>query len=79
MTAHSPKNKFRAEVHYSEALVGIGSVTSVGGNTIEETKSRINFYINQAHHNGVGCHILISENLATYPVFNWVKIEEYDS
>lgn len=79
MKARSPKNRFRAEVTYSKSLSEIGSVTAVGGNTIEEAKSRLDFYVKQAKRNGAKCHVVISENLATYPKFNWVKIEEYEN
>lgn len=79
MTAKSPKNRFRVEITYSKAISEIGSVSSVSGSTIEEVKNRLDFYINQAERNGAKCHVVITENLATYPEFNWVKIESYEN
>jgi len=75
---NSPKNKFRAQINYSEPLKGIGSVSSATANTIEDVKHKAQFYIDQAKRSNVKCYIQITENTLTYPAFNWVTIENYE-
>ena len=75
----SPKNKYRASVSYSKPLKGIGSVSSATANEIDELKSHIRFYIEQAHKNKATCFITISENLKQYPEFEWQEIERYEA
>ena len=74
----SPKNKYRASVTYSKALKGIGSESSATANEINDLKSHIQFYIDQAHRNKVTCFITIFENLKQYPLFKWEEIEKYE-
>jgi len=74
---NSPKNKFRAQINYSEPLSGIGSVSSATANTIEDVKHKAQLYIDQAKRSNVKCCIQITENTLTYPYFNWVTIENY--
>ena len=75
----SPKNKYRASVTFSKALKGIGSASSATANEIDELKSHIQFYIDQAHRNKATCFITISENLKKYPEFDWKEIERYEA
>jgi len=74
----SPENKYRASVSYSKALKGIGSVSSATANEIDELKSHIRFYIEQAKKNKAKCFITISENLKKYPEFDWKEVERYE-
>jgi len=73
----SPKSKYRASVTYSKALKRIGSASSATANEIDELKSHIRFYIEQAHRNKATCFITISENLKKYPEFDWKEVESY--
>lgn len=75
----SPKNKYRASITYSKALTEIGSASSATANEIDDLKSYIQFYIDQAHRNNAKCTIVISENLNEYPLFNWKEIEKYEA
>ena len=74
---NSPKCKFRAQINYSAPLKGIGSVSSTTANTIEDVKHKAQFYIDQAKRSNVKCCVQITENTLTYPVFNWVIVENY--
>ena len=74
---NSPKNKFRAEINYDKALSEIGSCSSVKGMTLDEVKHNTLFYIEQAKRNKVNSKVIIFENKLTYPLFEWVKVEEF--
>ena len=78
-TFKSPKNKYRASVSYSKPIKEIGSVTSATANEIDELKSYIQFYIDQAKKNKATCFITISENLKQFPEFDWKEIEKYEA
>jgi hypothetical protein len=70
---HSPKNKYRASIHYDKPLKGLGSSSTAMAMTIPELKSRISFYTDQAKNkNRVGSSVRITENTEKYPKFNWV-------
>ena len=75
---NSPKNKYRAQINYSEPLEGIGSVSSVTANTLEDVKQKTKHYIDQAKRSNVKCYILITENIFSYPAFNWKVVETYE-
>lgn len=75
----SPKNKFYAEIHFSEPLEGIGSVTSLGGMTLDECKFRAEKEARRIlEHNNVIATIHIRENKKVYPEFDWVYVERYE-
>lgn len=75
---HSPKNKFRAEIHYSKPLAEIGSVSSALGMTLDQVKHRTKFYTEQASRNGASSAVVIFENLKAYPNFDWKEVERYE-
>ena len=74
---NSPKNRFHAEITYNNALDGIGGVSSIGADTIEEIKAIIWQHYSQNIHNAKGATIRIVENEKTYPDFSWVFRESY--
>ena len=76
---NSPKNKYRGEIRFSEALEGIGSVNSVTANEIDNLQWHIQYHIKQAHRNNATCFIRIYENLKKHPEFDWVEIESYEA
>lgn len=69
---HSPRNKFRAEIHFSKPLKGIGSVVSITADSIEQ----LNCYIKTMNYKK--CHVVIYENKLQYPSFNWVVVQTCD-
>lgn len=70
---HSPKNRYRVEVHFNQPLEGIGSVTSFGTMSLEG----IDNYIRRHWMYGQQeVHIVIRENMKTYPSFDWKKIRD---
>lgn len=74
----SPKNRFMAQITYSQPLTEIGSASTVTANSIDELKSRVNFYTEQVKRNNITSYIRISENLEDYPMFDWKEIENYN-
>ena len=74
----SPKNRFMAQITYSQPLPEIGSCSTVTANSIDELKERVIFYTNQATKNNLTSNIRISENLKSYPEFEWVEKENYN-
>lgn len=72
VTPRSPKNKFRIEFRYDEALEGIGSVTSFGTMSVENLEENPLFV--EAKNRGPGSYT-IYENKSTYPDFDWEVVE----
>lgn len=70
---HSPKNRYRVEVHFNQPLEGIGSVTSFGTMSLEGIDNYIRRYCMYGQQE---VHIVIRENLKTYPSFDWKKIRD---
>lgn len=68
---HSPRNKFRAEIHFDKPLKGIGSVVSFTADSIGQLES----YIKAMNYKK--CHVVIQENKLQYPSFNWVVVRSY--
>ena len=69
----SPKNKFRGVIYFDEAIKEIGSVISFSSNDIQALKD---LCTQQA-----GSHpsrIVVLENKALYPSFDWVEVERFD-
>ena len=75
---NSPKNRYRASVHFSKPIVEIGSSISATANNIDDLKAHIQFYIKQAHKSKATCYVRISENLKKFPEFDWKEIEKYN-
>jgi hypothetical protein len=73
----SPKNKFRASIHYDKPLEGLSSVSSAMAMTLEDVKQRCLFYTDQAKKSKVHCQVEIFENKADYPNFDWQFVERF--
>lgn len=61
----SPKDKFIASIHHNKPLKGVGSVESYSANSIDE----LDIYIK--YRDFKHCRVVIKENKAEYPQFNW--------
>lgn len=71
---HSPKNPYRVQIDYAEAVKGIGSVESYTGEKVEWLKSLAADRVRIA---GTHAQVTIMENKKTYPEFNWQVVERY--
>lgn len=69
MSLHSPKSKYRGEIVFESPRQGLGSVVSYTNDDIE--------YLRALLHKQAPGHIIIRENKATYPSFDWVIVEDY--
>lgn len=71
---HSPKNKYSVKVNYLKPLKNVGSVVSFTTNNIEDIDERIK----SSWMNGQKeVHVVILENKANYPNFDWEKVADY--
>lgn len=69
----SPKNKFQGVIYFDQAIKEIGSVIRFTSNDIQALKT---LCTRQA-----GDHpsrVVILENKAVYPSFDWVEVERFD-
>jgi DNA-binding XRE family transcriptional regulator len=71
---NNPKNKYYAEINFSQPLPGIGGTFSCTSDSIDEAKNMIETV---AKNNQATGHIAIRENKKIYPEFDWVTIEKY--
>ena len=70
----SLKNKYNVSVNYLKPLKGIGSVVSFTTNDI----AGIDSFIKESWmNNQKEVHVVIRENKATYPNFDWHEIANY--
>lgn len=67
---HSPKNKFRIEIHFNKPSKDTGSVISYTANSIDQLKAYAECYKK--------ARVTIMENVKEYPEFDWVKVESYN-
>lgn len=67
----SPKDKFSASITFNKYVEGIGQSATVSGNTMEEVEHLAASYKQQGR-------VVIRENKAEYPRFDWVTIKEYN-
>lgn len=74
MSIHSPKAKFRIQVNFAEPVKGIGSVVSFSSDSIDQLKALAMEQVRQAK---VSATVVITENKATYPSFDWQQVELY--
>lgn len=70
---HSPKNRYHVEIHFNQPLDGIGSVVSFGTMSLDGIDNYIRRYWMYGQQE---VHIVIRENLKTYPSFDWKKIRD---
>lgn len=61
-----------ANITFAEYVQGIGQAVSVTGNSIQDVKNLVLEY------KRFNPHVVIRENKAEYPKFDWVVIEEYN-
>lgn len=72
VSLRSPKHKYMAGITFAMYVEGIGQAVSVTGNSIQDVK---NLALEYKQFNP---HIVIRENKAEYPKFDWVIVEEYN-
>ena len=70
---HSPKNRYRIEVHFNEPLPDLGSVVSFGTMNLDGIDNYIRRYW---MYQQPEVHIIIRENLKTYPEFDWKVVRD---
>lgn len=72
---HSPKNRYRIEVHFKRPLEGIGSVTSFGTMTLDGVDEYIRKYWMFGQ---PVVRVIIRENLEMHPEFKWKTVRNED-
>lgn len=72
-TLHSPKNRYHVEVHFPEPLENLGSVVSFGTMNLDGIDNYIRRYW---MYQQPEVHIIIRENLKTYPEFDWKVVRD---
>ena len=70
---HSPKNRYHIEVHFNEPLPDLGSVVSFGTMNLDGIDNYIRRYW---MYQQPEVHIIIRENLKTYPEFDWKVVRD---
>ena len=70
----SPKAKFRIEINFAKPLVGIGSVMSYTDDNIDTLRRRA---VDAVKMGRCAANIVIMENKATFPSFDWQRIDAY--
>jgi hypothetical protein len=68
----SPKHTYMANITFAKYVEGIGQAVTVTGNSIQDVKNLVFEY------KRFNPHVVIRENKAEYPKFDWVVIEEYN-
>ncbi len=78
ISSRSPKNIYRAVINYFPAL-DFGSVESVGAMTLESLKALTSERVKLRESSGYKgkAVVVISENKASYPSFDWVEVESW--
>ncbi|PJI28250.1 hypothetical protein [Prevotella intermedia] len=71
-SAHSPKNKFYGTI-YQAGISGSGDTLSLSSNDLEALKGWL-----EKEAKGKAAQIIIKENKAAYPLFDWKEIENYE-
>lgn len=72
MSLHSPKNRYMVEINFDIALKELGSKVTFTSDSIEALKSLASDTAKDHK-----CSVVIRENKADYPAFNWQVIERY--
>lgn len=76
-SSKSPKNTYFAEINFAKPIAGLGSVISTSAMTLDAVKDQAERAYSDAN-TKVPAHVVVRENKATYPKFEWVVIKEYD-
>lgn len=75
---HSPKNKFFAEINFTPSIKELGSVVSLGAMTLEDVEYLATQEAQRIISNSSSkAYIVIRENMAAYPKFDWVQVKKY--
>lgn len=72
---HSPKNRYRVEIHFQQPLEGLGSVTSFGTMSLEGIEDYIRKYW---MYKQPTVYVVIRENKKQYPSFEWVEVRKFN-
>lgn len=75
MSRFSPKNPYRIEVVFAEAIADLGNCFSETSESLENAKAAAERIRNTY---GKPCHCTIRHNKAQYPSFDWEIVESYD-
>lgn len=70
--SRSPKHKFLASITFEKYVEGIGQSVTITADTLREIEGLAKEY------QKFNSHVLIKENKAEYPKFNWVEVKEYN-
>lgn len=76
-SVRSPKAKYSVRFNYSKPIKGIGSTSGYTCDDVEKESEQFQHYIKMAERNNVDVSVVIKENKATYPKFEWEVIENY--
>lgn len=76
----SPKNQFFADIKIkTECFSGGANTTMVGAETLDGCRQFAEAYLKQCFGGRVpAAYVEIRENKATYPAFDWVKVDSYE-
>ncbi len=72
MSLRNPKHKFSASITFEKHVEGIGQSVTITADTLRELQALAKEY------RKFNSHVLIKENKAEYPKFNWVEVKEYN-
>ena len=72
MSLRNPKHKFSASITFEKHVEGIGQSVTITADTLQELQALAKEY------RKFNSHVLIKENKAEYPKFNWVEVKEYN-
>lgn len=70
----SPKAKYRMDINFVKPLEGVGSVMSFNDDSVDALKHRAQEMVKMAK---CASHIVIMENKASYPKFDWQQVDGY--
>lgn len=71
MSSHSPKARFRAVVNFNKPVEALGSSVTYKSDRIEHLRQLVYLCGYQ------DASVVIYENVAEYPAFDWKEIERY--
>jgi len=74
----SPKAKFSVELRFSKSLAGIGSADSFSSDQeVNESHPYIKRSKQMADRAGASLIVIVRENKACFPKFNWVEVKKF--
>ncbi|WP_368125167.1 hypothetical protein [Bacteroides faecis] len=69
----SPKHKFSSQICFDKPLEGVGSTITLTSDDLNELK-----HLSVLAAQGCPSHVIIRENTAEYPSFEWSLVDEYN-